>query len=169
MAMLYLGDLSLVPDLFAHAPLNRDDRPVIQFLAPTLTRRSAEGDKDWFTGEALADFTEALAERLSATVEPAMPRTAEITAARRAGRALFRYAIAARRGATVEADRLRDEVRELVPDVVASADLGSPAAALADAHRTLGILRAEQEQLRRQLHALEERLGPPSAEEGRPR
>ena len=54
LAMLYVGDLSLVPDALGRAPLNRDDRPVIEFLAPRLTRMSAAGDKDWLTGEALS-------------------------------------------------------------------------------------------------------------------
>src|SRR5262249_54710768 len=61
LAMLYAGDLTSVADLFAAAPLNTDDRPVIEFLAPRLTRMSRDGDKDWFTGEPLAAFYETLA------------------------------------------------------------------------------------------------------------
>src|SRR5262249_24345427 len=37
-AMLYLGDLAAAPDLVARGPLNTDDRPLIEFLAPRLTR-----------------------------------------------------------------------------------------------------------------------------------
>ena len=36
--MLYAGDLTSVADLFVKAPLNTDDRPLIEFLAPQLTR-----------------------------------------------------------------------------------------------------------------------------------
>jgi spermidine synthase len=164
-AMLYLGDLSMVADLFARAPVNRDDHPVIEFLAPRLTRMNAAGDKDWFTGPALAEFTEALAERLSGKTEPLLPTTAAVTDARRAGTALFRYAIAAGRGDRVEADRQQDAVRRLVPEVVSSAEARAPGGALADARRTLGTLKSEQERLRRQLESMEQRL-PPTAGDG---
>jgi spermidine synthase len=156
-AMLYLGDVSLVADLFVRAPLNRDDRPVIEFLAPRLTRLNAQGDKDWFIGQALADFTDALARRLSGKVEPVLPPTAEVAEARQAGAALYRYAMAARTGDVAEAERTMAEVRRLVPDVVSSAD-GEPPVALADVRRTLGTLKSEQERLRRQLQSMEERL-----------
>jgi spermidine synthase len=159
-AMLYVGDLSLASDLFAQAPLNGDDRPVIEFLAPRLTRMNAAGDKDWFTGPALAHFTDVLAARLSGTAEPALPATTAVAEARRAGASLFRYAIAAQKGDTVEAQRMREEVGRLVPEVVASAQRDAPVAALADARRTLGTLRSEQERLRRQLESIEQRLPP---------
>src|SRR5881409_3395539 len=101
LAMLYLGDLAAARELIASGPLNTDDHPLIEFLAPRLTRMSAAGDKDWFAGEALPAFTDAVA------------------AARRAGAALYRYALAARRGDEGSATRYEGEVRELVPEVVA--------------------------------------------------
>jgi spermidine synthase len=158
LAMLYLGDLSLAPDLVAHASVNRDDRPVIQFLAPRLTRMGTSGDKDWFNGQALADFSDTLAQRLAGTVEPVLPATESVTQARRAGAALFRYAIAARKGDGVEAERSMGEVRRLVPDVVASVGREAPIAGLADVRQTLGTLRSEQDRLRKQLQSMEERL-----------
>src|SRR5262249_32574267 len=59
LAMLYAGALDA--DRFAAARLNTDDRPVIEFLAPRMTRMSSAGDKDWFTGEPLAAFYDELA------------------------------------------------------------------------------------------------------------
>jgi hypothetical protein len=149
MAMLYLGDLTVAADLFARAPLNRDDRPIIEFRAPRLTRMTTAGDKDWFTGLALADFTDALATRLAGAVEPVLPRTEAVAEARRAGAALYRYAIAARDGDPAAADRSMAEVRRLVPEV-----------------RTLEALKGEQERLRQQLHSMEKRLPPPLPPEG---
>jgi spermidine synthase len=163
-AMLYLGDLSMTPDLFARAPVNRDDRPIIEFLAPRLTRVGARGDKDWFVGDALADFTDDLADRLSGAIEPTLPPTEAARDARRAGRALFRYALAARTGERAEAERQMAEVRGLVPEVVSSGDRAGPAPALAEARRTLGALRTSQEQLRRQVESLEHRLRPTARE-----
>src|SRR5207237_9657254 len=91
-------------------PRTPDDRPVLEFLAPRLTRTSADGDKDWLRGAALADYTEALAARLAGADEPVLPPTGEMAEARRAGAALFRYAIAATSGDAARADALMREV-----------------------------------------------------------
>jgi spermidine synthase len=163
-AMLYVADLSLVPELVANAPLNRDGWPVIEFLAPRLTRMSAVGDKDWLTGSALADWTDRLTSRLAGRVEPALPATTEAADARRAGAALFRYAIAATSRDAVAAGALMREVAGLVPEVVTSA--APEAASLSDVRRTLGTLQTEQERLRQQLQSMERRLrsGAPNGE-----
>ena len=162
LAMLYVGDLSLRPEAFATAPVNGDDRPVLEFLAPRLTRMGADGDKDWLRGEALADYTDALVARLAGLTEPALPATAEMAEARQAGAALFRYAIAATRGDAARADALMREVGRLVPDVIASAEREAPAADVAEVRRTLGRLRSEQERLRQQLQSVEQRLRVPA-------
>lgn len=159
-AMLYLGDLAMAPELLGRAPLNRDDLPVLEFLAPRLTRMSATGDKDWFIGDALADFTDRLATALAGRIEPTLPATEAARDARRAGRSLFRYAIAARRGETADAERLAGEVRALVPEVVSGGDRAAASPALAEARRTMGALRADQERLRRRLESMERRLDP---------
>jgi spermidine synthase len=147
--MLSAGDLSAAPDLAGTGPIDTDDRPVIEFLAPRLTRMGPEGDKDWFTGEQLTDWIAALAERSPSGSD-------DVASARRAGLALARYAVAARRGDVVAAGRFRDEVRDLVPEVVA-AD-GDAATPLADARRTLARLREDQDLLQRRVEAIEHRL-----------
>jgi spermidine synthase len=159
-AMLYVADLSVGPDVVESGPLNRDDRPVIEFLAPRLTRMGAAGDKDWLTGEALADYTERLTARVAGRAEPTLPATADVAQARRAGTALFRYAIAATGGDAARAEALMREVSELVPDVVAGANRELGDVGLADVRRTLGSLRVEQERLRQQLQSMEQRLNP---------
>jgi spermidine synthase len=156
--MLYVADLSAAPDVVAAAPLNRDDRPVIEFMAPRLTRLDVQGDKDWLRGEALADYTDALTARLAGRPEPALPATEEMAQARRAGASLFRYAIAATKGDTAQAERLMREVGRLVPDVIAGVEREAPAAELADVRRNLGRLQSEQERLRQQLQSMEQRL-----------
>ncbi len=155
LAMLYLGDLAAARELIASGPLNTDDRPLIEFLAPRLTRMSATGDKDWFAGEALAAFTDTLAERPGGL----LPATDSVASARRAGAALYHYALAARRGDEGRAARYEAEVRQLVPEVVALGERASSVATLADARRTLGTLRTEQERVARELEAMERRLG----------
>ena len=159
LAMLYLGNLAGAPAVLNTGPINTDDRPVIEFLAPRLTRMGPGGDKDWFTGEALDVFTEELAARSTSTPDPVLLADETLADARRAGRLLFRYALAVNRGDDAAAAGFEAEVRRLVPEVVAARERGAPVAALADARRTLGTLRAEQEQLRRQLQTMEQRLG----------
>ena len=163
-AMLHVADLSGGPDIIGPAPLNLDDRPVIEFLAPRLTRTGPAGDKDWLTGEALAQYTEMLSAKLAGRAEPTLPATPEIAQARRAGAALFRYAIAATGGDAARAEALMREVSDLVPDVVASANRELGEAGLADVRRTLGSLRVEQERLRQQLQSMEQRLRPSGAQ-----
>jgi hypothetical protein len=119
---------------------------------------SAQGDKDWLRGEALADYTEALAARLAGHPEAALPATAEMTQARRAGAALFRYAVATTAGDAALAERLMREVSRLVPDVIAAVEREGPATELADVRRNLGRLQSEQERLRQQLQSMEQRL-----------
>jgi spermidine synthase len=156
--MLYAGNLTSVADFFAAAPLNTDDRPLIEFLAPQLTRVTTTGDKDWFTGEALAAFYDALETRLMGTPDPLLPPSDEVSAARRAGTALYHYALATARHDDMTAARLQAEVRALVPEVILAAESGDPGASVAAARQALHGLRAEQEQVRQRLEAMEQRL-----------
>jgi spermidine synthase len=161
--MLYAGDLAAAADLFRHAPLNTDDRPLLEFMAPRLTRINTAGDKDWFTGEALAAFYDELDGRAMSDPDPIFAGSAEAQAARRAGTALYRYALAATRHDDATAARFEAEVRALVPEVIASAESTGTGASdtvadLADARRALAGLRTEQETVRRRLQAMEHRL-----------
>jgi hypothetical protein len=116
------------------------------------------GDKDWFTGTAFADFADRLSALSPAGPVPFVQTGSEIADARRAGSALFRYAVAARAGDDATALRLQEEVQRLVPEVVAAGQQGGPVTALSDARRTLGDLKSEQDSLRRELEAMEKRL-----------
>jgi spermidine synthase len=157
--MLYAGNLTAAADLFASAPFNTDDRPLIEFLAPRLTRVTAAGDKDWFTGETLAAFYDTLETRLASIPDPLLSVSAETAAARRAGTALYHYALATARHDDVTAARFQAEVRELVPEVILAAEAGTPKTGLAEAQQDLVGLRIEQEQVRRRLEDMERRLG----------
>jgi spermidine synthase len=157
--MLYAGDLTEAADLFASASLNTDDRPLIEFLAPRLTRVTATGDKDWFTGEALATFYDSLDARLADNPGPFIPVSEEIRAARRAGTALFHYALATARHDDTTAARFQEEVRTLVPTVIRAAEEAGKTPNIADARQELAGLRAEQEQALRRLGDMQRRLG----------
>lgn len=154
LAMLYAGDLRVAAGDFAAAPLNTDDRPRIEFTAPRLTRITAAGDKDWFTGEALAAYYDRLVTSRPAT-EPILPATDATHAATAAGRLLYRYALAATRNDPA-APALADQVRTLAPDVVLASEHASDA--IDDRRRDLTDLRETQERVHRQLDALQRRL-----------
>jgi spermidine synthase len=156
--MLYAGNLTAVADLFTTAPLNTDNRPLIEFLAPRLTRMTAAGDKDWFTGESLAAFYDTIEARLKGASDPLLPLSDEVATARRAGTALYHYALAAARHDDLTAARLQAEVRALVPEVILAAESGAPGADPATARQEIQGLRVEQEQVRHRLEAMERRL-----------
>ena len=118
--MLYVGNLSAIPDLFASAPTNTDDRPLIEFLAPRLTRVNSTNNSDWFTGESLSVFYDDVQSRLAKMSDPLLPESKEITAARRAGTALYHYAVAVARHDDVAAAGYQTQVNELVPEVIAA-------------------------------------------------
>jgi len=155
LAMLHAGDLHAAADDFSAAPLNTDDRPRIEFLAPRLTRMTAAGDKDWFTGEALAAFYDGLAEHAAASLF--RPESHAAAAAERAGRVMYRYAIAATRGDPA-ASALADEVQRLAPEVVLAAEPTNEPDDLTAARRGLATLREQQETVQRELEAVERRL-----------
>jgi len=165
--MLYLGNRSALAGLLSRGPVNTDDRPVIEFFAPRLTRMNAHGDKDWFTREAFAEFADELSERVSSAPDLLLPSTEAVMEARRGGSALFRYALAAQSGNQASADHFESEVRRLVPEVVAAGEQEAPVETR-DVRRMLGALKSEQERLRRELESVEKRLGSGSEEAASP-
>lgn len=159
LAMLSAGPLTPVADLFTAAPLNTDDRPLLEFTAPQLTRINATGDNDWFTGEGLAAFYDTLAARTADTPDPLLPPSDQVAEARRAGNLLYRYALAATSDDKTAAGRFEAEVRALVPEVIESAEAAEGVAGLAEARRTLAALRSERERVQRRVEEMEQRLG----------
>lgn len=155
--MLYAGNLSATPDLFAHAPLNTDDQPRIEFLAPRLTRVNAADNTDWFTGANLASFYDVLDARWAKVSDPLLPPSKEINAARRAGTALYHYAVAAARHDDTAAARYQTEVSELVPEVVAGAN-DSNKNVDAREQQSLTTIRRQAEMLHQRLEELQRRL-----------
>jgi spermidine synthase len=150
LAMLYAGDLHATDRLFDGAPINRDDRPVLEFLAPRMTRMTATGDRDWLIGPALASVYDALDTEMST----AFPGGAADHAVR-AGAALYAYAVAAARHDDERSARLQADVRALVPDVIVAAEAE---AAAAQDRAQLTRLRAEADDLRRDIELAERRL-----------
>jgi spermidine synthase len=63
----YIGNLDRLRDRFDAYPLNRDDRPVIEYWAPITQRQQKTNQSAWLTGERLID----LMAEIQAAVPPA--------------------------------------------------------------------------------------------------
>jgi spermidine synthase len=66
----YCGNLSASADRFAGYPLNTDDRPVIEYLAPRTYRDRSAGAVPWFVGPRLAALVEDLQRRCPPDADP---------------------------------------------------------------------------------------------------
>ena len=54
--LFYGGNLTEVRSLFEHYPVNTDNRPVIEYMAPRSYRQSTAAKLSWFVGEPFAEF-----------------------------------------------------------------------------------------------------------------
>ena len=121
LAMLHFAALDQVPDLFARTSRNTDDRPVIEFLAPRLTRMDARGDRTGFTGASLATFYDALAPRTATGRDPFLPSALDVAAPGVPDRALSLLARRARHDAATS-DAREAEVRARRAGVILTAE-----------------------------------------------
>ena len=56
----YAGNLTANRELFANAPINTDDRPLIEYLAPMTQRDQTVGRASWLTGDELLGLLDEL-------------------------------------------------------------------------------------------------------------
>lgn len=54
--LFYGGNLTAARALLGDAPINTDDRPLIEYLAPRNFREDGQGENPWFLGRRFADF-----------------------------------------------------------------------------------------------------------------
>ncbi|MCY3844479.1 MAG: fused MFS/spermidine synthase [Acidobacteria bacterium] len=102
----YAGNLSAAEGLIPPGPINTDDRPLVEYLAPVTQREERAGATAWFHSAELAAFFRRLAE----LAPPARdPHLALLTDAQRdfvtAGLSYYRGAVARRLGRDAEAER----------------------------------------------------------------
>lgn len=73
----YVGNLSAAGRVLADFPVNTDDRPVVEFLAPISQRLNKAGRIDWLAGEELLHFMEALQKGVPAENDPYLSALSE--------------------------------------------------------------------------------------------
>lgn len=66
----YCGNLTKSKDLFADYPVNTDDKPVIEYMAPRTYRSKTGGPLPWFVGPRLARIVEEVQRRCPADKDP---------------------------------------------------------------------------------------------------
>ena len=112
----YAGNLSAADGLIPPGPINTDDRPLVEYLAPVTQREERAGATDWFRSAELAAFFLRLAE----LVPPARdPHLALLSASERdfvtAGLSFYQGAVARRLGRDAEAERHFRDFAERIP------------------------------------------------------
>ena len=112
----YAGNLSAADGLIPPGPINTDDRPLVEYLAPVTQREERAGATRWFRSTELAAFFLRLAE----LVPPARdPHLALLSASERdfvtAGLSYYQGAVARRLGRDAEAERHFRDFAERIP------------------------------------------------------
>jgi hypothetical protein len=114
--MTYAGNLTGAADRFTDAPLNTDDHPVFEYLAPLAQRAASDGSGTWLTGLALADLYDDLLARVPPETDPYLARLGPDEVAQiRAGRSLFRLFAHQAAGEVEAASALVEPFTEAVP------------------------------------------------------
>lgn len=73
----YCGNVTESADLFEDYPVNTDDHPVIEYLAPRTYRKQADAAIPWFVGPRLARLVEALQQRCPPDEDPLLRNRTE--------------------------------------------------------------------------------------------
>ena len=112
----YAGNLSAADGLIPPGPINTDDRPLVEYLAPVTQREERAGTTDWFRSTELAAFFRRLAELSPPARDPHLallsdPERDFVTA----GLSYYQGAVARRLGRDAEAERHFRDFAQRIP------------------------------------------------------
>ncbi len=112
----YAGNLSAADGLIPPGPVNTDDRPLVEYLAPVTQREERAGTTDWFRSTELAAFFRRLAELAPPARDPHLallsdPQRDFVTA----GLSYYQGAVARRLGRDAEAERHFRDFAQRIP------------------------------------------------------
>jgi spermidine synthase len=115
-ALMYAGNLTMASELFAASPLNTDDRPLIEFLAPVTQREQRHGTISWLVSAELARFYGELRDRAPIARDPYLTRLDDRQRQFvRAGDVLYEAVVSRDLGDRKRALERAGEFRDLVP------------------------------------------------------
>ena len=112
----YAGNLSAADGLIPPGPINTDDRPLVEYLAPVTQREERAGTTGWFRSTELAAFFRRLAELSPPARDPHLallsdPERDFVTA----GLSYYQGAVARRLGRDAEAERHFRDFAQRIP------------------------------------------------------
>ncbi len=112
----YIGNLSRSAVIVPPGPVNTDDRPIIEYLAPMTNRQEKEGKTKWFRSVALAEFYDLLWQQTPPESDPYLARLSEAELGYvRAGLSYYKAAVYKDRGDMAEADRHMADFQSRIP------------------------------------------------------
>lgn len=68
--LFYCGNLTVARELFEDFPVNRDDKPLIEYMAPRTYRRKTDSPLPWFIGPRIATWVEKVQEICPPDADP---------------------------------------------------------------------------------------------------
>jgi spermidine synthase len=114
--LFYAGNLRANAKMFQEYPLNSDDRPVVEYLAPITQRERRDGEGGWFTSLRLAEWYEELFRGMPPERDPLLGQLSEEEVRFvRAGLSLFKSRAYRSLGRTEEARAEAESFIEHVP------------------------------------------------------
>jgi hypothetical protein len=123
----YCGNLSAARRLVFDAPINSDDHPLIEYLAPITHRRAHTRQASWLTGENLIEWLEELQAAVPPERDPYLALVPEASRGHaRAGLISHRGAMLRRAGRVQEVAGNDEAMRELLIRLI-RAGSGNPA------------------------------------------
>jgi hypothetical protein len=125
--LFYAGNLTAARHLVAAAPLNTDDHPVIEYLAPATPMEVIRGRAEWLTGFALSRLWSQLAAVAPPDEDPYLVTVpSDERQDVEAGRMAYDAAVLRAAGQEEDARAALEEFARRVPPDVAAA-FGAPA------------------------------------------
>jgi spermidine synthase len=112
----YVGNLGEARKLLPDGPINADDRPIVEYLAPISHRRARSGSASWFHLEELVDFYDALWRVVPPEDDPYLaelePEERDYV---RAGLSYYKATVLKELGSTTAAEMFLREFTALLP------------------------------------------------------
>ena len=112
----YVGNLGEARELLPDGPINTDDRPIVEYLAPISHRRARSGAVSWFHLQELVDFYDALTALVPPERDPYLAALApEERSYVRAGLSFYKASVLNELGSTTAAQMFLDQFTSQLP------------------------------------------------------
>ena len=112
----YVGNLGEARSVLPTGPINTDDRPIVEYLAPISHRRARSGATSWFHMQELIDFYDALWREVPPERDPYLAALTETERGYvRAGLSYYKATVLKELGSTTAADLFMQDFASQLP------------------------------------------------------